>query len=98
MLRNRQTRYGVDGEHFRQRLLQDLLTSGLADQWESRAKTLLAACSRPGDFTGWATPDQIKARDRRLRADAERCLRHAALLRSGEDIGEDVRNVLSEVA
>jgi len=36
--------------------------------------------SRPGDFTGNATQEEIAARDRRLAAQALACLRHADLL------------------
>lgn len=93
-----QTAYKVDAEHFRRRVLQDLLTEGLACYWERRAEVLLAAASRPGDYIGAATPAEVVNRDQRLRDDADRCLRHAAVLRTGPDLhSEDVRNVLAEV-
>jgi hypothetical protein len=93
----RQSTYGVDAEHFRCRVLQDALTEALAGYWETRARTLLAACSQPGDFLGRATPEQVAERDQRLRDDAERCLRHAAVIRSDSAISADVTNVLAEV-
>lgn len=94
----RQSSYVVDAERHRYRVLQDALYGGLAVCHERRALALLAAVSRPEDFLGAATPAEVSERDRRLQADAERCLRHAALLREGGDLySEDLRNVLAGV-
>jgi len=94
----RQTTVHVDVEHFRSRVLQDALTEALAGYWRTRAAALLASCSRPGDFHGLSTAEDIAARDARLRADAARCLQHAYVIELGSEVSPDVVNVLSEVA
>ena len=70
----------VDGAQLGLRLAQDCFAEAAAATWWRRAETLRWAMSRPGDFTGNATQEEIAARDRRLAAQALACERHADLL------------------
>jgi hypothetical protein len=94
----RQTTLRLDLEHFRSRVLQDALAEACAAYWKRRAETLEGCLSRPGDFTGSATPEEIKSRDARIRDDVTRCRAHARLMADDTGISNDVRNVLAEVA
>ena len=86
-------------EHFRARVLQDALNSGLAVTYRRRADALEAARPRPGDFTGRATVAELEERHRLLTERAEACRRHATLLldRPGV-IDPDVVDALREVS
>jgi len=70
----------VDAAQLGRRVAQDCFAEAAAATWWRRAETLRWAMSRPGDFTGNATQEEIAARDRRLAAQALACLRHADLL------------------
>lgn len=96
----RQRSYVVFAEQVRLRVLQDALAEGLAVTFERRAALLEWARPRPGDFVGRAAPAELAARDARLRADADRCRRHAALLleTNASAYDREVRRVLAEVA
>lgn len=96
----RQSTYVIDVENLRRRVLQDALSEGLAATFDRRAALFEWARPRPTDFRGSATPTDLVARDARLRADAERCRRHAELLLAtrAEAYADDVLNVLLEVA
>lgn len=96
----RQSAYIAFADQVRLRVLQDALAEGLAVTFERRAALLEWARPRAGDFVGRSTDAEIAARDARLRADAERCRRHAALL-LGERVSaytDEVRQALAEVA
>jgi len=97
---HRQSVYTVDAENLRRRVLQDALAEGLAATFERRAALFEWACPRPTDFRGGATPADLAERDVRLRADADRCRRHAELLLQtrADAYSDDVRRVLAEVA
>lgn len=85
--------------HFQARVMSDALAEASAGYWRRRADHLRSCLSRPGDFHGSATPQQIAARDARLRADIARCLTHAKVLAEGiGDIAPEVVDVLREVA
>lgn len=72
-------------EHFRTRVLQDALTEATRAYWRHRADMFEAARSRPGDFVGNATPEQIADRDARLAEIAMACrVRGAVSLIGGE--------------
>lgn len=85
---------------FRARVLQDCLTAALPAVWERRAAAWEDARPRPGDYNGRASVDELVDRDRRCRAIAEACRRHARLLREGEPepVSVEVVDVLQEVA
>lgn len=99
-VQRRQTSYVVFAEQVRLRCLQDALSEGLAVTFERRAALFEWARPKPGDFTGSATAADIAARDARLRADADRCRRHAALLlgEGASAYADDVASVFAEVA
>lgn len=94
----RQTTLHLDLEHFRSRVLQDALSEACAGYWNRRAELLERCLSRPGDYAGSATAEEIESRDARIRADVARCRAHATLIADGSDISEDVRNVLAGVS
>ncbi|TDD26537.1 hypothetical protein E1218_13050 [Kribbella turkmenica] len=96
----RQSAYVVDAENFRRRVLQDALAEGLAATFDRRAALFEWARPRPTDFRGSATPAEVAERDARLRADADRCRRHADLLLQthADAYADEVRQVLREVA
>lgn len=69
--------------HFGARVLQDALSEAEARYWLRRAATFETARPRPDDFTGDATPEQLRTRDARLVAVVRACHARAALLRMG---------------
>jgi hypothetical protein len=52
--------------HFAARVIQDAFAEANAEHWERRASVVEDARPRPGDYTGRATPDQLKERHRML--------------------------------
>jgi hypothetical protein len=66
-------------EPIRRRVVQDALNDALACTWTRRAELLEFAMSRPEDYHGQATAEQIAERDRHLAAQASAC-RHKAIL------------------
>lgn len=66
------------------RTIQQCITESMSIYWIRRAETLEAARYRHGDFTGQATPEEIKARDAELTLAATNCRRHAKLLADGQ--------------
>lgn len=66
---------------FVRRVIADALNEASAAYWEHRAEVLEDAAPRPGEFHGKATREELSSAWRRCHADAERCRRHAALLR-----------------
>lgn len=96
----RQSRYVMDVENFRRRVLQDALAEGLAATFERRSELFEWARPRPTDYCGRATPADLAARDERLRADADRCRRHAELLLEthADAYAVDVLSVLAEAS
>ena len=68
-------------ETFTRRVIVDALNEASARYWDHRADVLEDAAPKPGEFTGKATRAELSAAWRRCHADAERCRRHAALLR-----------------
>ncbi|HEX2857071.1 MAG TPA: hypothetical protein VHO26_06280 [Propionibacteriaceae bacterium] len=74
------------------RLVVDTISRLTATQWEHRAAMLEDAMSRPGDYPGRSTPEERAVRNTRLAEDANRCRRHAQLLRSvsADETGEAV--------
>lgn len=87
-----------DPEHFCRRVLQDALAEATGQYWRRRARALEQALSRPGDYCGQATPDQIAERDEQLRAAILACTSHAQLYARGDDVSPEVYAVLREVA
>lgn len=67
------TALDVHLDHFAYRLMRDAMNEGTALYWQRRADQLDAARPRPGDYTGRATDEQIKATDKRLAEAAEAC-------------------------
>lgn len=72
----------LDLEHFRARVLQDALDQATVAHWIGRHAALSAALPRPGDFTGGASPDELNAREARVRRELEAVERHIQLLES----------------
>jgi hypothetical protein len=72
----------LDLEHFRARVLQDALDQATVGHWLARHAALSAALPRPGDFTGGASPDELNAREARVRRDLEAVERHIDLLQT----------------
>ncbi|OYO07883.1 hypothetical protein CGZ94_20660 [Enemella evansiae] len=62
------------------RCLADSLHQATGIWWERRAESFDWAASRPGDFTGRATAEEIAFRDARCRDAARLCREHARLL------------------
>lgn len=87
----------IDLSNFTRRLVQDAFSEGIPATWERRAQALENALSRPGDFVGLATPEEIAERDARLRTAAAACRHRALLYEKGDDISPDVEAVLAEV-
>lgn len=52
-----------------------------AQYWERRVRTLEQALSKPGDYRGAASPEEIQKRDAALTADIDNVRRHISLLR-----------------
>jgi hypothetical protein len=88
----------LDLEHFRARVLQDALNEATVSYWLQRAKDLADVLSRPGDFTGHATPEQVAGRDAGIRLALLNIERHIALLREQTEISDEVCQALAEVA
>lgn len=76
---------GMDGETwislFTRRVLADALCEASARYWERRAATFEDAAPRPGEFHGRASREELSAAWQRCHRDADRCRRHAELLR-----------------
>lgn len=70
-------------EPIRRRVVQEAMNDALACTWRNRAAAFTWAMSRPGDFTGNATPAELRVRDRKLAAQARACLAKATLLELG---------------
>ncbi len=88
-------------EAFRVRFLADLLTDGLAGQWEQRARVFEWCAPRPGDFTGRAQAAELAERAQRCRETAAACRAKAAVLRQyglPDFVTAEVAAVLEEVA
>ncbi len=66
-------------EHFRSRVVQDALAEATSYYWKTRAAVFEGARPKPGDFTGHATPQQLRARDAELAAVALACRERAAV-------------------
>lgn len=66
---------------FVRRVIADALNEASARYWTRRAEVLEDAAPRPGEFHGKATREELSSAWRRCHADAERCRRHAELLR-----------------
>lgn len=77
------TALDVHLDHFVYRLMRDAMNEGTALYWQRRADQLDAARPRPGDYTGHATDEQIKATDQRLAEAAEACRARAATCLGG---------------
>lgn len=88
----------LDLDHFRHRVLQDALAEATAQYWRRRARALEQALSRPGDYPGRATTEQIAERDERLRAAILACSSRAQMYEPDEEISAEVYAVLQEVA
>jgi len=72
------TRIDLD-EAMRRRGAQEALSLAAACTWTRRAEALEGAISRPTDYRGQSTLEQIAERDRLLAAQAKAC-RHKAIL------------------
>lgn len=60
-------------DRFAERVVQDALNEATAIHWRRRADQLEAARSRPGDYIGLATVEEIAVRDARLSERARAC-------------------------
>ena len=67
-------------EPVRRRVVQEALSDALAMTWRRKADLYLWACSRPGEYTGNASPEELAQRDRKLAAQAQACRHKAELL------------------
>ncbi len=86
---------------FRVRFLADLLTDGMAGQWEQRARVFEWASPRSTDFNGQATTAELAERTQRCRATAAACRAKAEVLRRygpPDFVTSEVATVLGEVA
>lgn len=91
----------TSNEAFRVRFLADLLTDGMAGQWEKRARVFEWCAPRPSDFNGRATPAELAERAQRCRGTAAACRAKAAVLRRygpPDFVTAEVAMVLGEVA
>lgn len=88
----------LDPEHFSHRVLQDALAEATGQYWRRRARALEQALSRPSDYRGQATAEEIAKRDERLRVAILACASRAQLYEPGDDIEAEVYAVLQEVA
>ena len=87
-------------DNFRRRVLEEALLSALPAFWMRRARDFDAAISRPGDFHGRATADEIAAHDARCAATALACRRHAWLVTEiglSDDLREQLSNALDSL-
>lgn len=66
-------------DRFTERVVQDALCEAQAIYWRRRADQLEAARSRPDDYTGSATVEEIAARDARLSERSRACRAAAAI-------------------
>lgn len=90
---------GLDMNHFVARLLQEAASSALASTWLRTAETFEAARSRPGDYTGKATTEDIRDADVRLTEIANACRARAAIALMPDGVIDDVfLDILDEVA
>lgn len=88
-----------DLHHFTERLLADALMEATASYWLRRAHEFEGARSRPGDYVGDATADDIAVADARLTAIAAACRARARLAPlQVDDLEDAVPSVLAEVA
>lgn len=88
-------------EAYRVRFLADLLTDGMAGQWEQRARVFEWAAPRPSDFNGRASAAELAERAQRCRATAAACRVKAEVLRRygpPDFVTAEVAMVLGEVA
>ncbi|WP_183092961.1 hypothetical protein [Nocardioides stalactiti] len=60
-------------DRFVVRIIQDAINEGTAVYWRRRADQLEAAQSRPEDFTGLSSVEEIAAQDLRLSERARAC-------------------------
>lgn len=88
----------VDLDHFRQRVVQDALNTATAEFWRRRADDLRNGLTRPGDFTGRATTEEIAARNATILEDAARCEHLASLICKDRAISDEVVSAIGEVA
>ncbi len=84
-------------EHFRARILQDVLAEATTHYWLRRAAMFEAARPRPSDFLGRASATEYAARDKRLAATAQACRARAAVGLGADDYNL-VDQALAEVA
>lgn len=68
-------------EDMQKRSIQDMITMATANYWDRRAQTFEDARPQPGEFTGLASEDEVRAQDDRLAQLAEMCRFHARLMR-----------------
>lgn len=88
----------IDIEQFSARLLGDAFLEASRSYHLRRAREFEAARSRPGDYVGDATPDEIAARDERLTSLANACRARASLAPlQCDEIDDAVALVLAEV-
>lgn len=83
-------------DQFLRRLLIDCLMEQSREYWLERASTFENARSRVGDFTGLATPEQIRDQDERLSEIAQAC-RNAATLCTYDDYREALEALYGDV-
>lgn len=69
----------IDFEQLLKRFLVDMLLEADPQHWLGLAREFEAARSRPGDYHGQATAEDIAAADARLTATAAACRARAAL-------------------
>lgn len=72
----------LDLQHFRARVLQDALDQATIGHWIARHAALSAALPRPGDYAGGASPDELNARESRVRRELQAVERHIHLLQT----------------
>jgi hypothetical protein len=87
--------FEVDVDTVACQVVRDAFRDAHAAWWVWRAEQLSKGLSRPGDWRGNLTPEQVAARDERIRTDVARCLVHARLVE--DPYPEDVAAVLAEV-
>ena len=88
----------INLDHFSARILQDAFMTGRQSFWKRRAREFEAARSRPGDYHGQATAEEIAQRDARLTSLANACRARASLAPlQCDEIDDAVVLVLAEV-
>lgn len=80
---------GLNIDHFVARLLQDALAEATASYWRKRAEDFERAGSRPGDYTGEASADEIARRDEWLTSVAQACRSRAEFALVPDDAIDD---------